>query len=182
MHDLLDSSLQKTKKLFTYFLRSDLKILYNKYEYKILFYNKWTSIYFYLTNYYYIFLNNNNYIFLFDLKKDFYLFFKLFFLYYRKIWKLFYLRLFLRGLGYKIKRVTRRLFYFFFAIKHLFYFYIPNDIYIKNRGRKFFILSFSKMKLNNIFFHLLLLKKMDFYERNKSFVVKNKIFFLKKLK
>jgi len=99
--------LKSYNKLFTYILRSDLKILYKKNENKIIFWNRLSFIYFYLYNYYFIYSNKDKHIFLFDLKKDYNLFLKIFFLYYNKIWKLFYLRLFLRGLGYKIKKITR---------------------------------------------------------------------------
>jgi hypothetical protein len=126
--------------------------------------------------------NNEENSFLFLNKSDFIMFLRNFFSFYNKICKIFYFRIVIRGLGYKIRKITKRFFLFFFAVKHYFYFYLPNDVFLKSRGRRFYVLCYNKMKLNNIFFQLLFLKKMDFYERTKSFFVKNNIFFLKKLK
>jgi hypothetical protein len=127
-------------------------------------------------------LNLKNTIFLFLNKITYIEFLNNFFSFYNKIFKIFYFRLVIRGLGYKIRKVTKRFFLFFFAVKHYFYFYLPVDIFLKTKGRRFYVLCYNKMKLNNIFFQLLFLKKMDFYERTKSFFVKNNVFFLKKLK
>jgi hypothetical protein len=107
---------------------------------------------------------------------------KNFFSFKKILFKIFYFRIALRGLGYRIKRITKRFYLFFFAVKHYFYFYIPLDVFIRLKGRRFYLLSFNKLKLNTIFTQLLYLKKMDFYERTKAFFSKNKIFFLKKLK
>jgi hypothetical protein len=161
--------------LFNYYFKSGVKFFFNKELNKILFWNTVGYNILFLNNYYFF---NNNFkekLFLFINKAEYIEFIKNFFSFYNKIFKIFYFKIIIRGLGYKIRKVTKRFFLFFFAVKHYFYFYIPNDIFIKIKGRRFYILCYNKMKLNNIFFQLLYLKKMDFY-------VKNKIFFLKKLK
>jgi len=96
--------------------------------------------------------------------------------------RLFFFRLRLRGLGYKLKRYASKLYRFFFAYNHYFYFHVPADIVVKNRKRTLLVFSNNKAKLNDIFSHLLLLKKLDLYERNNSFIVSRQIKFFKKRK
>jgi len=72
--------------------------------------------------------------------------------------------------------------FFFFAKNHFYYFNIPLYNYVKIRRRNFFVISFNKMLLNQLFHHFMLLKKLDLYEKTNSFISKNKILFLKKRK
>jgi len=98
------------------------------------------------------------------------------------ILKFFFFKLRLKGLGYIIKKVTSRFLRFFFAKNHFFHFYVPYVFYIKVRRRNIFIFSYHKVLLNDLFHHFMLLKKIDLYEKTKSFVSINKILFLKKRK
>jgi hypothetical protein len=89
----------------------------------------------------------------------------------------------LRGLGYRIKRVSRKIYRFFFAFNHFFYLYVPVNVYIWVKKRYMLAISNNKYKLNNLFHHLLLLKNLDFIKkRTDSFIVPKKIVFIKKLK
>jgi len=96
--------------------------------------------------------------------------------------KFFFFRIRLRGLGYKIKKYAPKLYRFFFAYNHYFYFHVPHNIFIKRRRRTLIFFSNNKIKLNDIFSHLLLLKKLDLYERNNTFIVSRQIKFFKKRK
>jgi hypothetical protein len=131
------------------------------------------------------FVKFNNYtemIFLF-LNRDIYsTFIKFFFRIYANINKLFFFKLRLKGLGYRMARVHKYLFRFFFAKNHFYYFYVPYSIYIRLKRRNFFVMSHNKSKLNDLFHHFMLLKKLDLYEKTNSFVMKDKILFLKKRK
>jgi len=51
--------------------------------------------------------------------------------FYNKIMYIYSIRLKLRGLGFKIRRVSKNLYYFFFNYINMFYFYIPENILIK---------------------------------------------------
>ena len=96
--------------------------------------------------------------------------------------KLYFFRLRLKGLGYRMFRINKNLLKFFFAKNHYYYFNIPTYSYVKIRRRNFFIISFNKMLLNQLFHHFMLLKKLDLYEKTNSFISKNKILFVKKRK
>jgi hypothetical protein len=83
-------------------------------------------------------------------------------------------------LGYRIKKYNKNFYRFFMAYNHFFYFYVPKNFFIYNKKRNFLILSMDKIAINNLFLQLLLLKKMDFFERTNSFIIAKKILFLKK--
>jgi len=172
--------------LFSYYTSLRLNFFFNKPQNIIKVWNKMNMFNIFLGNFFFFkpistqiqdelsFLFTN-YVFYSHFIKNIFSFRKI-------IYKMFFFRVALRGLGYKIRRITKRFYLFFFAIKHYFYFYIPIDIFIKLKGRRLYLICYNKMKLNTIFSQLLYLKRMDFYERTKSFFLKNKIFFMKKLK
>ena len=130
---------------------------------------------FYMGSYY--FFKKNSFLFL---KKEFFkTFINNFYYFYNKFFRFYFFKLRLRGLGYRIKKITKKLYRFFFAFNHYFYFHIAKDIFFKHRRRNLIIFSHNLEKLNNIFSHLLILKKLDFYERNNTFVISRKILFFK---
>jgi len=85
-------------------------------------------------------------------------------------------------MGYYIKRLSKRLFKIFTAYNHFYYFNAPNNFYIRRRGREFFFLCNNKALLNDLFTHLLHLRKLDLYDKTNSFMTKNKVIFFKKRK
>lgn len=97
--------------------------------------------------------------------------------------KIYFFKLKLRGLGYKIvSYLKRRLIKFFFAYNHFFYLHVPNNVYFIKIKRRFIFFSNNLVILNDLFANLLRLKKMDFYERANTFIVANKILYMKKRK
>jgi len=79
--------------------------------------------------------------------------------FYNKIMYIYSIRLKLRGLGFKIRRVSKNLYYFFFNYINMFYFYIPENILIKWYKKRLLLLSNDFMLLKLIFSQILLLKK-----------------------
>jgi len=144
----------------------------------IIFKNLLGYLKFYMSSYFFIKENS----FLFINKKSFLTFVSNFLFFYNKFFRFYFFKLRLRGLGYRIKKITKKLYRFFFAFNHYFYFHISKDIFFKHRRRNLIVLSHNLVKLNDIFSHLLMLKKIDFYERNNTFIVSRKILFFKKRK
>ena len=128
------------------------------------------------------FIKSNKLSFLFLDKYSFFSVWKHFISIYSSLHRLFFFRLKLKGLGYRIRKITRRLYRLFFAFKHFFYLHVPHDIFVKHKKRLIVLFSANKSKLNDIFSHMLLLKKMDFYEKTRAFIMPNKILYLKKRK
>src|ERR1700749_1891363 len=169
-------------KLFKQFLYEDIKFFLLNNDFLVI-KGKFGKI---LINLYlYGFINASNLLklkFLFINKLIYSNFLKYFFKLYSFILKLYFFRLRLKGLGYRMFRINRNMLKFFFAKNHFYYFYIPTYSYIKIRRRNFFVISFNKMLLNQLFHHFMLLKKLDLYEKTNSFISKNKILFIKKRK
>jgi len=84
--------------------------------------------------------------------------------FYNKIMYIYSIRLKLRGLGFKIRRVSKNLYYFFFNYINMFYFYIPENILIKWYKKRLLLLSNDFMLLKLIFSQILLLKKIGVYK------------------
>jgi len=99
-----------------------------------------------------------------------------------RVSNVFFFRLRLKGLGYKIKRYLGNFYRFFFGFKHYFYLYVPSTMLMRSKRRKFVVLSKNLCMLNNFFSQLLLLKKLDYYERNNTFMRPLKIIYVKKFK
>jgi hypothetical protein len=161
----------------------------NKFNFKFLlnlnliyFYTKIGYMKIFMPSFYFIKNNKNSINFVFINKIKYLNILKQFLYYFNKCLKFFFFKIRLRGLGYKVEKFSIKLYRFFFAYNHYFYFHVPKDIFVKNRKRTLIIFSNNLMKINDIFSHLLLLKKLDLYERTNTFVVSRQIKFFKKRK
>jgi len=97
------------------FLKSDFGILYIK-----------------LPSYYFFTNNKENLISLIFLNRFFFIsFLKHFFLIYNKSLIIYFIKVKIKGLGYRIRKISNDLYYFFFNYTNMFYLYIPNNILIK---------------------------------------------------
>lgn len=171
----------KLKKLYSYRVINinNIKYNFNKNLNLILMHTK--SIYMKIYMPCFFFSNNQNKFIFLD-KNKFLNILKYLLYFFNKCLKFFFFRLRLRGLGYKLEKFSLKLYRFFFAYNHYFYFHVPKDIFVKNRKRTLIMFSNNLAKINDIFHHLLLLKKLDLYERNNSFIVSKQIKFFKKRK
>jgi hypothetical protein len=164
------------------FFLSDVNLYLFKENNVIFFKNILGSLKIYMPSEYFLSKTLNKTNILFVKRKMFKLFFTNFMFFFNKFFRFYFFKLRLRGLGYRIKKITTKLYRFFFAFNHYFYFHISKDIFFKHKKRNLIIFSNNLVKLNDIFSHLLLLKKLDFYERNNTFIISKKILFFKKRK
>jgi hypothetical protein len=168
--------------LFEISLDTDFEFLYTRGNNKIIIKGS-TGIASVLLPSFYLFMPYHRGLsFLFTSEQIFVMFFRYFMAMHSVVSRIFFFRLKLRGLGYRIRKMTRFLFRFFFARNHFYYFHLPMGLFVKQKSRTLFVVSSDKAKLNDLFNQLLILRKMDMYEKTNSFIVKNKIFFLKKRK
>ena len=84
-----------------------------------------------LPSYYFYLCNHNIHSFLFLNRFFFISFVKHFFYKYNRLFLIYFIRLKIKGLGYRIRKVSNNLYYFFFNYTNMFYFNIPNNILIK---------------------------------------------------
>jgi len=82
---------------------------------------------------------------------------------YRRLFFFNYVKLKIKGLGYRIRKLGKQLYCFFFGHTNLFYFHVPKVIMVKARKRKLLMLSNDISVLKKILAHLLLLKKLSVY-------------------
>jgi len=77
---------------------------------------------------------------------------------------LYYFRLRLKGLGFRVKRIYKFLYRFYFTVVNFFYFHIPFNVVFKYKARRLFFLSNSFFTLRTLIVHLLLLKRLVVYK------------------
>lgn len=113
---------------------------------------------------YYFFINKLNIISFIFLNRFFFIsFIKHFFYNYDKLSIIYFIRVKIKGLGYRIRKISNDLYYFFFNYTNMFYFYIPNNILIKWYKKRIILLSNDFNILKILFSHILLLKKIGPY-------------------
>ena len=113
---------------------------------------------------YYFFTKELNLISFIFLNRFFFIsFIKHFFLYYDRLTLIYFIRIKIKGLGYRIRKISNELYYFFFNCTNMFYFYIPNNILIKWYKKRIILLSNDFYILKMLFSHILLLKKLGPY-------------------
>lgn len=74
--------------------------------------------------------------------------------------KLFFFRIRIKGLGYRMKKISNNLYRFFFTSTNFFYFHIPFNVLIKYKMRKMLLISNDLVVLKVLIAHLLMLKKI----------------------
>jgi hypothetical protein len=165
-----------------YYKINNIELKFDKNENLIYLFTKVSCIKIFLPSFYFYLISHNNINFIYLKRVSYFNVLRHLLNNFGTYNKFFFFRIRLRGLGYKLEKYATKLYRFFFAYNHYFYFHVPTDIFIKNRKRTLLAFSNSKSKLNDVFSHLLLLKKLDLYERNNSFIVSKQIKFFKKRK
>lgn len=155
---LYNKKIYKLNKNFKYFVNSTLNIIWINLNYKF-FILKVPSYFFFKKEEYkikYIFLTKFHYI----------TFLKHLFNYYNSFFCFYYYTLKLKGLGYRIFNVSKKLIKIFFNRSNFFYLHIPSSVLLKYRTRKFFFLSTNYNILKVMILHLLFLKEFIIYRLN----------------
>ncbi len=179
------------EKVFVLFIIDFLSKTYKLYNLKdIKFFSKKSKCYFcnnYLTFsidmpkyfFYKINLILNQISFIFLNKFDFINFIKLFFVNYNRFSKLYCIKFSIKGLGYRIRKITNDLYYFFFNYTNMYYINISNDILIKWYKKRILILGNNKNLVKLFFINIFLLKKIGPY-RLMGFRYPKQIIYLRK--
>lgn len=108
----------------------------------------------------YFFINNSKIKSLVFLKKDlFKSFLTIFFLSYKKLFLLYFIRLKIKGLGYRIRKISNNLYYFFFNYTNMYYFNIPKNIIVKWYKKRLILVSFDFCLLKILMSTIIILKK-----------------------
>lgn len=143
-----------------------------------------------LYGYYYLYLSKEIYIktnkdlikIMLISKNKFFSILNNFLVLYKRLFKLFFFRIKLKGLGFRLKKLNKKLYKIFMAYNHSYYWHSQKKILIKKKGKKLLIISNNKECLNDLYIHLLIFEKIDKYIRKSRFLSLNKIMYLKKKK
>jgi len=107
-------------------------------------------------SFYFLFLNRFHYI----------TFIKHFFSFYDKLSNFYYFNLKLKGLGYRVFRISKFLIKIFLNRSNFFYMHISSKVLLKYRTRRFFFISTHLGALKTLIVNLLLLKEFIIYRVN----------------
>lgn len=76
----------------------------------------------------------------------------------------FFVRFKMRGLGYRVKHITKNIIRFFIGTTNFYYFVCPTNLYIRARRRKLLLISNEKPLLIVVFLSFFSLKKLVPYK------------------
>jgi hypothetical protein len=116
-----------------------------------------------LSSYFFFKILQSGLSFIFFSKYFFKSFIRNFLLFCRYLISTYYFKLKLKGLGFRVKRISNRLYRFFFTFVNFFYFHVPYGVILKTKGRRLFFFSLDVGLLRIVIAHLLLLKKLIVY-------------------
>jgi hypothetical protein len=106
-------------------------------------------------------------------------FLKLFNTYYNRLFAFFFFRLVLKGRGYRIKRLCKNLYRFYFIMVNYIYLHVPNAVLVKIKRKYLFFISYDFCILRNLITYILLIKAVTAY-RKRGFHYKRMLFLRKK--
>jgi hypothetical protein len=113
----------------------------------------------------YFFCNSNLNSFIFINYYHFKSFIQFFKTNYDRFIFIYFFRLKLKGLGFRVKKICKYLYRFYFIFVNYFYLHLPKEVLIKFRKRRILFISCDFFILQTIITHLLLLKKITAYRR-----------------
>ncbi len=134
-----------------------------------------------LPSFYFYFIYNNYFSFIFLSKIKFFNIFSNFLNCYKSLFLLNFVKVKIRGLGYRIKKISSNLYRFFFGFTNYIYFHIPENIVVQIKKRRMLLISNNLVILKTILAQLLLLKKLSIYFI-RGLVYPHQIFLLKSTK
>jgi len=102
-----------------------------------------------------IFLNNYHYL----------SFLKIFNVFYNRLYSYYTFRLRLKGKGYRMKKISKYLFRFYFIKVNYIYLHVPNSVLVKLKKNRIFFLSYNFCILQILMTYMLLMKTITVYNR-----------------
>ena len=120
-------------------------------------------LYFTLPSMYFYKYSLNNLSLAFVKKEQFISFYRHFLYKYKRLCDLYFMKLKLKGMGYRLRKITNFLYRFYFNATNFFYFHVPSNVLVKTKKRKMILLSNDLALLKNVFANLLLLKRFTVY-------------------
>jgi len=111
------------------------------------------------------YVSNNLFSLLFINNYHFSSFVKLFNTLHNRFISYFYFRLVLRGRGYRIKRLCKSLYRFYFIKVNYIYLHVPNAVLVKIKRKRLFFISSNLFILSYLIKEILLIKAVTAYRK-----------------
>src|SRR5579884_3615094 len=92
-------------------------------------------------------------------------FIKLFNVFYNRLFTYYFFKLKLRGRGYRMKKLSKKLYRFYFIRVNYIYLHVPNSVLVKLKKRRIFFISYNFCVLRVLITNLLLIKAITAYNR-----------------
>ena len=145
-------------KNFNYYIDINNRIMLIKFNYKNCFIKLPPSFFF---------IYKNNILNILFIYKMFYKYFiKYIFKFYSKFFPFYHFKLKLKGLGFRIRILSKFLIRIYFNRTNYYYMHIPSVVLLKYRTRQLFFLSMNYITLKLSIINMLLLKKHSVYRYN----------------
>jgi hypothetical protein len=92
-------------------------------------------------------------------------FIKLFNVFYNRLFNFYTFRLRLKGKGYRMKRICKNLYRFYFIKVNYIYLHVPNTVLVKLKKKRIFLISYNFSVLQKLMTYMLLIKVITVYNR-----------------
>lgn len=149
-----------------YIFNKLFKYNFNLYYNKLIIYMNYKYYIIKIPSIFYFKQMDKNYSFIF-LKKFYYItFLHHLFNFYNTFFCYYYYVLKLKGLGYRVFQLSKKLLKIFLNRSNFFYLHVPNSILLKYRTRRFFFIGTQYTQLKVLILRLLLLKEFIVYRVN----------------
>ena len=107
---------------------------------------------------------DKNYFYLIFLNRSsFFSFYKHFLNIYNRFFYIYFFKLKLKGLGYRVVRICKSLYRFYFINTNFLYLHLPLSVFLKVKSRRLLFFGFDLQSLRFVFVNLLLLNKTFIY-------------------
>lgn len=164
----------------THKLVSIKKILYSPKSSMLFLKNEDNIIYIHMPSLYFYKVCAYSYLSFIFLKRHYFVsFLKHLLNFYKGFVSFFFIKIKMRGLGYRIRCISKNIFSFFFNYTNFFYFFVPRNLLVKSYKKRMILVSNDWCLLKLVLSHILLLKRLGPYNLRGLRLVKQ-IVFLKK--
>lgn len=125
------------------------------------------------------FISKNQFSLIFINNYHFLSFIKHFSVFYNRLFTYYFFRLKLRGRGYRMKRLSKNLYRFYFIKVNYIYMHVPKCVLVKLKKRRIFFVSYNFCILRVLITTLLLIKAITAYTR-KGLLYPREMIFMKR--
>jgi hypothetical protein len=115
--------------------------------------------------FFYKFISNNFFSLIFINNYHYLSFIKIFNVFYNRLYAYYTFRLRLKGKGYRMKKICKNLYRFYFIKVNYIYLHVPSAVLVKLKKNRIFFISYNFSVLQSLMTKMLLIKAITVYNR-----------------